>query len=88
MTELTKLPNIGKILAHKLIEVDIKNPEELISAGSENAFIRIKTVDPDACINMLYALEGAIQGIRWHNLTSERKTELTALFNQTCKTQI
>ena len=88
MKELTELPNIGKVLSQKLKEVDIKTPGELISVGSENAFIRIKTVDPDACINMLYALEGAIQGIRWHNLTSERKTELTALFNQTCKTQI
>ena len=80
MKELTELPNIGKVLAQKLTEVDIKSPGDLISAGSENAFIRIKTVDPDACINMLYALEGAIQGIRWHNLTAERKRELTAFF--------
>ena len=54
MKELTELPNIGKVLAQKLTEVDIKSPGDLISAGSENAFIRIKTVDPDACINMLY----------------------------------
>ena len=81
MKALTEMPNVGKILAQKLTEVDIKTPGDLISSGSENAFIRIKTVDPDACINMLYALEGAIQGIRWHSLSPDRKKELTAFFN-------
>lgn len=81
MKALTEMPNVGKILAQKLTEVDIKTPGDLISSGSENAFIRIKTVDPDACINMLYALEGAVQGIRWHSLSPDRKKELTAFFN-------
>jgi hypothetical protein len=31
----------------------------------------------------LYALEGAIQGIRWHNLPKARKEELLHFFNQT-----
>jgi len=33
------------------------------------------------CINMLYALEGAIQGIRWHGLSKERKLELKEYYN-------
>lgn len=83
MKALTEMPNVGKVLAQKLIEVDINTPNELISTGSENAFIRIRTVDPGACIDMLYALEGAIQGIRWHSLSPGRKEELTAFFRQT-----
>ncbi len=82
MKALTELPNIGKVLAQKLTEVGINTPDELISTGSENAFIRIRTVDPEACIDMLYALEGAVQGIRWHSLPSSRKEELTAFFRQ------
>lgn len=82
MNALTELPNIGKILAQKLIEVDINTPDELISAGSENAFARIRTVDPEACIDMLYALEGAVLGIGWHSLPQDRKEELIAFFRQ------
>lgn len=82
MNDLTNLPNLGKTLAEKLVKVDIKTPKDLISIGSENAFIRLKTVDADACINMLYALEGAIQGIRWHDLDQNKKIELKAFFDR------
>jgi len=81
MNDLSKLPNIGKTLADKLIQVGINTPNDLKSTGSEDSFVRIKTVDSNACINTLYALEGAIQGIRWHNLDSARKTELKDFFD-------
>ncbi|WP_372481128.1 TfoX/Sxy family DNA transformation protein [Clostridium tagluense] len=29
----------------------------------------------------LYALEGAVQGIRWHNLSGEIKDELKEFYN-------
>jgi len=76
--QLSKMPNIGKVLAEKLMEVGIDTPEKLRVAGSENAFIRLKTVDTGACLSMLCALEGAIQDIRWHDLDEARKMELKA----------
>ncbi len=76
MSELTKLPNIGSELAKRLDLAGIKTVEKLIELGTENAFIRLRTVFPDACHNQLYALEGAIQGIRWHAISKERKQEL------------
>jgi DNA transformation protein and related proteins len=83
MNEITKLPNIGKTLAEKLIMVGITNEQKLKEVGSENAIIKISTIDNnDVCINMLYALEGAIQGIRWHNLDTYRKMELKEFFYQ------
>jgi DNA transformation protein len=60
MSELIKLPNIGSELAKRLELAGIKSSEELIEAGTESAFIRLKTVFPNACHNQLYALEGAI----------------------------
>ena len=78
---LTNLPNIGINLADKLKIVGIESPQSLISVGNENDFARIKVIDNSACINMLYALEGAIQGIRWHNLDNDRKNELKDFFN-------
>ena len=74
--ELTQLPNIGKVVAEKLIQVGITTPEELRNVGAEQAFIRLQIIDEGACLCMLQGLEGAVQGIRWHNLPKERKTEL------------
>ena len=80
-TQLSKMSNIGKVLAKNLIEVGIDTPEKLKSIGSENAFIRLKTIDSSACLSKLCALEGAIQNIRWHRLDEVRKTELKTFFN-------
>ena len=79
--KLTEMPNIGKVVAEKLCQVGITTPEELCSIGSEQAFIRLQTIDETACFSMLQGLEGAIQGIRWHNLPKERKEELKEFFH-------
>ena len=78
MGALTKLPNIGKVLEEKLVAADITNAEQLIQKGAEKTFLLLSFDDPSACYNMLCALEGAIQGIRWHKLPKERKEELKA----------
>lgn len=87
MEKLTELPNIGTTLANKLKQAGIHTPAELKKAGSPNAFSRIYTIDPDACYNMIYALEGAIQNIRWHKLSKDRKKELKITVDQ-LKTQL
>ena len=81
MGSLTELPNIGKTLAEKLNLIGVNNEQELKQLGSESAIIKIATIeDSGACINMLYALEGAIQGIRWHGLNKDRKQELKEFY--------
>lgn len=78
---LTDLPNIGNTLAEKLIKSGINTAQELKDVGSQQAIVRIVTIeDSGACINMLYALEGAIQGIRWHGLSDDRKAELKEFY--------
>lgn len=74
--KLSKLPNIGKTLELRLMNAGITSPEHLREAGAENAFLRLEMEDESACYNMLCALEGAIRGIRWHQLSQERKDEL------------
>lgn len=76
MPELSTLPNIGSELATRLHRVGIDTPNELVVVGAEDAFLRLREVDPSVCINQLFALEGAIQGVRWHGLDSLRKLEL------------
>lgn len=80
---LTSLPNIGKVVAGRLKKVGIETADDLRAIGSENAFIRLKAVDEGACINELLGLEGAIQGIRWHDLNEGRKAELKQFYRQT-----
>ncbi|KAA3610114.1 MAG: competence protein TfoX [Calditrichaeota bacterium] len=81
MSSLRELPNIGKTLADKLNLIGINNEQELKQLGSENTIIKIATIENSgACINMLYALEGAIQGIRWHGLDKDRKQELKEFY--------
>jgi DNA transformation protein len=79
-SELTQLPNIGKVVAEKLVQVGITTPEELKTIGTEQAFIRLQTIDETACLSMLQGLEGAVQGIRWHYLPKDREEELKAFF--------
>ena len=86
MSELNELPNIGIELVKKLKVVGIETPGQLAEIGSKNAIIRLSTLENSgACINMLYALEGAIQGIRWHSLSKEKKKELLDYFKTTIK---
>jgi DNA transformation protein len=68
--------NIGEEIETRLIEVGIDSFEKLEKLGSRQAFLRLQTVDPGACLNLLYALEGAIEDIRWHDLSREKKQEL------------
>lgn len=81
MSTLEKRPNLGKALVKQLTEAEINSFEQLEEMGSEKTFLKLKTIYPDACINRLYAIEGAIQGIRWHQLSKDRKNELLIFFN-------
>lgn len=82
MTMLSSLPNLGPILIKELHKINIRNAEQLRNMGSKPAFLEIKRNDPSACLSKLYALEGAVQGIRWHTLPEERKKELKDYFSQ------
>lgn len=81
MEGLTGLPNIGPVLAENLKKVGIETPEALREAGSRQAFLRIRLqVDGGACLHMLQALEGAVQGVRKSELSAEQKKELNEWF--------
>lgn len=80
MGELTKLPNIGKTLEAQLLQAGIPTPAALQETGSREAWLRIQSFDPSACYNRLCGLEGAIRGIRWHDLDAETKADLKAFY--------
>ncbi len=80
MGELSALPNIGSTVEEQLNQVGIENLEQLKSIGSKQAWLKIRMIDESACINRLYALEGAIQGIKKTMLASDLKEELKEFY--------
>ena len=79
--KLSSLPNIGKELEKQLNAAGINTPDELRQIGTQQAFLRLNITDPDSCYSKLCAIEGAIQGIRWHNLDKSSKEELKHFLN-------
>lgn len=84
MSELSKLPNVGKVLEKLLIEVGITTPEQLREIGTQEAFIRIRIKDPTACIHMLYGVQGAVEGINDKFLSDSTKDELKKFYRGLC----
>jgi DNA transformation protein len=82
MDDLTRLPNIGQTLADRLVEIGITSYDELAEIGSIEAVIRMGQTDRKACYNMLYAIEGAIQGVRWHGIPRDERARLKEEFDR------
>lgn len=80
MIKLSDLPNIGKEVEKQLNQVGITTFEKLKEIGSKEAWLKIKGIDKSACINRLYAIEGAIQNVRKIDLSKEKKEELKEFY--------
>lgn len=80
MKHLHDFPNISKVAEAKLIEAGITTPQQLLEIGSKEAFRRIRRFDRNACLHLLYALEGAVKGVRKNHLSDECKQDLQTFF--------
>jgi len=80
MSQLSKLPNVGKTLEKRLLEIGVNDAEGLKEIGSKEAFVRLYLHEGDTCFSTFCALEGAIQGIRWHNISDDKRQELKKFF--------
>ena len=80
MGDLQRLPKIGKEMEKQLNGIGIYTYEDLVICGSREVWLKIKAVDPSACLHRLMGFEGAIQNIRWHNLSAEDKRKLKAFY--------
>ncbi len=74
------VPNIGKTLEKELESIGIESVEDLKALGSVEATRRIGA-SGNACYNKLYALEGAIRGIRWHDIPKEERAVVKAKYD-------
>ena len=50
MSELSKLPNIGKAVEEQLTRVGITTVAELTEIGAKSAWLKIQEIDESACL--------------------------------------
>ena len=82
MSELSRLPNIGKIVEEQFNQIGITTAAELKEVGSKAAWLKIQQIDESACIHRLMALEGAIQGVKKTMLSEEVKADLKQFYQE------
>lgn len=74
----TQLRNIGPKSAAWLRQVGLRTEEDLRAAGAIDAFMRVKRAGFRPSLNLLYALEGALQDCHWQEVTEARRREMVA----------
>lgn len=84
-SDLSTHVNIGKDTEAKLTQVGIDSFDKLQAIGSEGAFLRLQAIDPGACLHLLYALDGAVSGVRKKDLPHERKQALLQFYKRVKK---
>ena len=71
-----KLRNIGPKSAAWLRQVGLRTREDLVEAGTVGAFMKVRRAGFKPCLNLLYALEGALQDCHWQDVPDARRVEL------------
>jgi DNA transformation protein len=82
MKDLTALPNIGETLAGELREAGVESYDDLADMGAVEATLQIARGGRKDCYNLLFALEGAIRGVRWHSIPKHERARLKQEFDR------
>jgi len=73
---LQQLPNLGPKSIQMLASAGIHSLDQLQRLGSVAAYVQVKKVAPAASLNLLWALEGALTGLRWQDVARNHRTSL------------
>ena len=73
-----KMRNIGPKSAAWLRQVGLRTEADLVAEGAVAAFMRVRRAGFKPSLNLLYALEGALQDCHWQEVPEARRTELVA----------
>lgn len=69
-------------MEEQLAQAGIVTADELRKIGAKAAWLKIRQIDPFACIHPLLALEGAIEGVQKSLLPGAVKADLKAFYQQ------
>ncbi len=76
MSAAPKMRNIGPKSAAWLRQVGLRSLEDIAAAGTVDAFMKVRRAGFKPSLNLLYALEGAVQDCHWQEIPEARRTEL------------
>ena len=65
-----------------LAEAGIESVAQLQALGAVAAYVQVKQVCPQASLNLLWALEGALSGQDWRTVAREHRTSLLLALDQ------
>ena len=71
-----KLRNIGPKSAAWLRQVGLRSLEDVAAIGAVDAFMKVRRAGFKPSLNLLYALEGALQDCHWQDVPDARRLEL------------
>jgi DNA transformation protein and related proteins len=75
-TPIADLPGLGPKSAAWLAQIGVHNRGELERIGSIEAMLRLDAAGIRVSLNLLYALEGALQNRSWQDIARSQKSEL------------
>jgi DNA transformation protein len=75
-TPLESVLNLGPASSAWLAEVGIHTLADLKKVGAVAAYQMVKKNQKKVSLNLLYALHGALTGVRWDRLTAAEKARL------------
>ena len=78
MNAQPKLRNIGPKSAAWLRQVGLRSRADLEAAGTVEAFMRVRRAGFKPGLNLLYAIEGALNDCHWQEVPEARRGELVA----------
>jgi DNA transformation protein len=68
---LEDVVNIGPALAHDLRAIGVADLESLRAVGAQEAWVRMHAAGCQDCLSSLLALEGAVRGVQWMQISSD-----------------
>lgn len=80
--ELADLPNLGPKSQQMLQAVGIRTVAQLRKLGAVAAYVRVKNSSPTTSLNLLWALEGALTGLSWQEVSRAHRTSLLLAVEQ------
>ena len=75
-TGITALRNLGPVSARWLEEVGIRSEAQLRAVGSVGAFRMVAMAGYRPSLNLAYAMEAALRGVRWTELSAEERARI------------
>lgn len=79
LRRIASLKNLGPKSAEQIVAVGIDGPDEIRELGAVVVFHRVKSRFPaSTSLNLLWALQGALMEVHWHDVPDEVKRQLLA----------